>query len=139
LAAHGGFDVVGLEHGFEDAGEGGVDGGYGGGGGDDEDCLGLGGDISMDVCVVGVRRRTVDTMVVTRLPQRLKMAKKPMMNSAALRIKAIPKDHTIHPDTFLYVSSPFCTSSPNSFCALVPWSSHTATGSNQKLVLDAEQ
>jgi hypothetical protein len=54
LAAHGGFDVVGLEHGFEDAGEGGVDGGYGGGGGDDEDCLGLGGGLVW-MCVVGCK------------------------------------------------------------------------------------
>jgi hypothetical protein len=41
LAAHGGFDVVGFEHGFEDTDQDGVDACCGGGGGDDEDCLGL--------------------------------------------------------------------------------------------------
>lgn len=42
LAAERGFNVVRLEHGFEDAGEHGVDGCGGDGGGEDEDCLGLG-------------------------------------------------------------------------------------------------
>jgi hypothetical protein len=39
LLAHGGFDVVGLEDGFEDADEDDVDGGCGGCGGDYEDGL----------------------------------------------------------------------------------------------------
>jgi hypothetical protein len=41
LLAHGGFDVVGFEHGFEDADEYNVDGCCGCGGRDDEDGLGL--------------------------------------------------------------------------------------------------
>lgn len=51
LAAHGGFDVVGFEHRFEDANQDGVDACCGGGGGDDEDCLGL--DISLTICQKG--------------------------------------------------------------------------------------
>jgi hypothetical protein len=82
---------------------------------------------------------TVDTIVVTRLPHLLKMAKKPIINSAALKINAIPNAQTIHPATFLYVSKPFWRSSPNTFCALVSLSSHTENGSNQKFVLDLEQ
>lgn len=39
LAAHGGLDVVGLEHRFEDACENGVDGSRSCGGGKDKDCL----------------------------------------------------------------------------------------------------
>jgi hypothetical protein len=83
-------------------------------------------------------RLTVDTIVVTRLPQRLKIAKNPIINSATLSSSAIPKLHTIHPATFLYVSSPFCMSSPAIFCADVSLSSHTEKGSNQKLDLDLE-
>jgi hypothetical protein len=42
LLAHGGFDVVGLEDGLEDGDKGGVHGGYGYGGGEEEERLGLG-------------------------------------------------------------------------------------------------
>jgi hypothetical protein len=55
LLAHGGVDVVGFEDGFEDAGEGGVDGCGGRGCGDDEDCLGL----RMMISMVTLIDRTV--------------------------------------------------------------------------------
>lgn len=129
---------------MEDAGEGGVDCGGGCGGSDDEDSLSLELRLACNpecsvMSELGGEELTVDTMVVTRLPHLEKMAKKPITNSAALRINAIPNDHTIQPDTFLYVSRPFCKSSPSTFCADVSLSSHTLKGSNQNLVDDLEQ
>tara|TARA_R110002003_G_scaffold196_3_gene15288 strand:+ start:13906 stop:14142 length:237 start_codon:yes stop_codon:yes gene_type:complete len=78
-------------------------------------------------------------MVVTKLPHREKIAKKPIMNSATLKINAMPKLQIIQPDTFLYVFKPFCRSAPSTFCALVSLSSQTLKGSNQKLDLLEEQ
>ena len=44
---------------------------------------------------------TVEMMVTTRLPHLEKMAKKPMTNSAAVKMVAIMKAQFIHPETFL--------------------------------------
>jgi hypothetical protein len=44
---------------------------------------------------------TVEMMVTTRLPHLEKMAKKPMTNSAAVKMVAMMKAQFIHPATFL--------------------------------------
>jgi hypothetical protein len=95
-------------------------------------------DDNMCVGAYGKYGLTVETTVVTKLPHLLKMAKNPTTNSAALRINAMTKLHTIQPETFLYVFRPFCISSPATFCADVFLRSHTANGSNQKLDVDLE-
>lgn len=75
---------------------------------------------------------TVETIVVTKLPQRLKMALNPIRNSAAVKQMAMMYEANIHLATFWYVFSPFCISSGKIFCAVVLDSSQTSTGLNQK-------
>jgi len=45
----------------------------------------------------------------------------------------------IHPATFLYTSNPSFNSFGNRSCAAVPFSPHTSTGLNQKLLVRGEQ
>jgi hypothetical protein len=77
--------------------------------------------------------------VVTRLPHLEKIAKKPTINSAAVRTTAMINAQFIHPATFLYVLRPFWRSSPSTFCTDVFFSPQTSRGSNQNWVLDEEQ
>ncbi len=48
---------------------------------------------------MGGLKLTVLTMVVTKLPQRLRMAKKPTTNSTTVKTIAMMNDQVIHPDT----------------------------------------
>lgn len=82
---------------------------------------------------------TVERTVVTRLPQREKIAKKPTTNSAAVKAVAMMNAQFIQPATFLYVLRPFCRSSPSTFCTDVFFSPQTSVGSNQNCVLEDEQ
>ena len=97
LGAEIGLDLVWLENGVEDGDEATVDGGSSSSGGEEEDGLSLESLLVVQTCEVNCPEvLTVETMVVTRLPQRLKMAKIPTMNSATVNAAVITKPANIH-------------------------------------------
>ena len=85
------------------------------------------------------RRLTVEAMVVTKLPQRLKMAKIPSTISARVIQNASVYAANIHLATFSYAFKPSWSPLGNSVCTVVLLRSHTSMGLNQNAVLRGEQ
>jgi len=141
-----GLDVVRLEDGAEDADERGVDGGGGDGSAEDEDGRGLRKSNQSKFAHTNLHKvnqnrakLTVETIVVTKLPHRLKIAKMPTMISAIVVQSASTYATNIHLATFRYASSPSFILSEKIFCAFVSFSSQASIGLNQKEALRGVQ
>ena len=85
------------------------------------------------------RKLTVEAIVVTKLPQRLKMAKIPSTISARVIQNASVYAANIPLATFSYAFKPSWRSLGNSVCTVVLLRSHTSMGLNQNAVLRGEQ
>ena len=81
----------------------------------------------------------MDTIVVTRLPHRLKIAKKPTTNSTMVKTSVMTNAQFIQPAALAYTFMPLSYLSPRIVCTLVLFSCQTASGSKWNLNLRAEQ
>lgn len=78
-------------------------------------------------------------MLVTKLPQRLKMARKPTRNAMSVAPSATLHATNVHSATVLYVFNPVCHSFGKRVCTPVPFKPQTVTGSNQYSACRGEQ